>query len=72
MEVDEGSSVGLGMSTASNIGSSVSIPIDSSNIGFQVSNYVFFSLCSQFLAYFDFVFVKFVPVVCVGFSDFDM
>ncbi|KAI3453244.1 hypothetical protein Pfo_009907 [Paulownia fortunei] len=36
MAVDEGFSVGLGMSTASNMGSSASTPIDSSNIGFQL------------------------------------
>ncbi|KAL0372823.1 UNVERIFIED_CONTAM: hypothetical protein Scaly_0963900 [Sesamum calycinum] len=36
MAVDEGSSVGLGMSRASNMGSSASTPIDSSNIGFQL------------------------------------
>ncbi|GFP93990.1 hypothetical protein PHJA_001543400 [Phtheirospermum japonicum] len=36
--VDEGASMGLGMSTASNTASSSSsIPIDSSNIGFQVA-----------------------------------
>ncbi|KAK4400168.1 hypothetical protein Sango_1122900 [Sesamum angolense] len=34
--VDEGSSMGLGMSRASNMGSSASTPIDSSNIGFQL------------------------------------
>ncbi|KAK4423311.1 hypothetical protein Salat_1913900 [Sesamum alatum] len=33
---DEGSSVGLGMIRASNMGSAASTPIDSSNIGFQL------------------------------------
>ncbi|KAK6146623.1 hypothetical protein DH2020_020492 [Rehmannia glutinosa] len=36
MAVDEGSSMGLGIRTASNMASSGSTPIDSSNIGFQL------------------------------------